>query len=435
MKIAAGIITWQDGPVLERAIASVRDACDVVILADGAIAGVDRQGLPTVTPGLRELPVDKVIGDSGGVWSSQSAKRTALLDEARAFGCDWLLQIDADERLKNAHLLRRWLVHYPGDTFPIPFQFTANADPVSLGAWKLLKVHRWMRIVSQGGYVEHVDGNVYAVWSQTGQRAPVGFERMLPWISHHPDERPPGRAAIRLGEWEGILEQRPPETMEIDLPGFAPPPISANAHRVLQVAEGNQTGGTMTEPNSEMYFCAQCGARYAGPGLCENGHPAAEVTQIVPEPATEAGNAAGATVETKVALVDVAAAPATSGEPDQAVSAPEPAPAVTEVPSPEPAPAEQVPAPSPPEGFVLTEGRVVLLQIAAGQYRPASVVKTWGQTKANLVVLLDGFNDDSYDLAAAGVYSRENGGLTGWATSRDYGDAVGSWITPQERAA
>lgn len=59
--------------------------------------------------------------------------------------------------------------------------------------------------------------------------------------------------------------------------------------------------------------------------------------------------------------------------------------------------------------FDLVEGRTVLLQIAEGEYRPATIVKLWGtspQSGVNLVV--------------------------GWATSSTYGERLGQFITPQE---
>jgi hypothetical protein len=86
------------------------------------------------------------------------------------------------------------------------------------------------------------------------------------------------------------------------------------------------------------------------------------------------------------------------------------------------------------DSFELIEGRTVLLQIAEGEYRPATVVKTWGPATANLVVFLDGQNDGAINLFAAGVTATP-GIPIGWATSRVAGDGIGQWITPHERAS
>jgi hypothetical protein len=81
--------------------------------------------------------------------------------------------------------------------------------------------------------------------------------------------------------------------------------------------------------------------------------------------------------------------------------------------------------------FELVEGRTVLLQIADGEYRPAIVVKVSSPETANLVVFLDGTNDAD---RLAGLYLRdyEPDALTAWAASRQRGESVGQWITPQE---
>jgi len=57
-----------------------------------------------------------------------------------------------------------------------------------------------------------------------------------------------------------------------------------------------------THPTSTVYYCDQCGTRYAGPGLCENGHPAAEVVKV----------GAADTAAADQAAADAAAATATA---------------------------------------------------------------------------------------------------------------------------
>lgn len=79
--------------------------------------------------------------------------------------------------------------------------------------------------------------------------------------------------------------------------------------------------------------------------------------------------------------------------------------------------------------FTPVEGRTVVLQIADGEWRPAQIVKVFTPSCANLVVFLDGSNDDRYDLHAAGVYRQsETQKCVGWGTSRVQGDGVGEWL-------
>lgn len=91
------------------------------------------------------------------------------------------------------------------------------------------------------------------------------------------------------------------------------------------------------------------------------------------------------------------------------------------------------------EAFTRTEGRTVALKIAEGQYRPALIAKCWGdpdksETCVNLVVLLDGSNDDYYDLRAAGVYRDGDSKCLAWATSRVQGPGIGQWLPRAPRA-
>lgn len=66
-------------------------------------------------------------------------------------------------------------------------------------------------------------------------------------------------------------------------------------------------------------------------------------------------------------------------------------------------------------------GENVIYCIAEGQWRPAVVVQTWGGSAANLVVFLDGGNDNRYPNTG------EDGALTVWKTSQMPGDLIGNW--------
>jgi hypothetical protein len=77
--------------------------------------------------------------------------------------------------------------------------------------------------------------------------------------------------------------------------------------------------------------------------------------------------------------------------------------------------------------FIPAEGRTVVFQIAEGQFRPAQIVRAWGQehsSAVNLLVFLDGSKDNRYSPDQFGTIN----GWTLWATSRTQGEAVGQWL-------
>ena len=61
-------------------------------------------------------------------------------------------------------------------------------------------------------------------------------------------------------------------------------------------------------------------------------------------------------------------------------------------------------------------------------YRPALLVRQWSPDLANLIVFLDGSNDQTL-RAKLGLGLNINDGTSyiAWATSRRKGDAVGEW--------
>lgn len=107
--------------------------------------------------------------------------------------------------------------------------------------------------------------------------------------------------------------------------------------RVLFVSESEaETGATDqgTAAGDPTWFCDQCGARFYGPGVCSNSHPANELKNIA---ATDAASN-GASDDTPAAT-DGAVTPDT--EPEPAAPAEPVAEPVTDVPAPaEPAPVE-----------------------------------------------------------------------------------------------
>jgi len=302
VRIAAGILTWQDGPeLLARAIASVAGVADELILCDGVVAGVDRGTLPALTTDWPLLPADTHLLSLPH--AMQSRKRTAMLLQARQLGCDWLLSLDSDECYHEGRVpLRTLLASWPSDAFPLRFLhgFTDAGKPELPAGWKLIRVSAWHAWVAGSCFLQHRNGGVYLVLGSI-EGAPDGY---LSYISHHPEERPVARRSLRLGPLEFELEAAPVGALELPAVGFAARSLlQPSAQPVIR-----QEGGTMAPEAT--YYCPQCGARFAGPGLCENGHPAAEVQPLEPAAAAEQGqDAAIAEPATVITPPVLAAAP------------------------------------------------------------------------------------------------------------------------------
>lgn len=320
MRIAAGILTWQDGPeLLGRAIDSVAAVADELILCDGVVTGIDRGTLPALTT---EWP-PRLVGTHLLTRRdyTQSVKRNCMLWEARRLGCDWLLSLDADERYHEGRVpLRTLLASWPGDAFPLRFRHGFDGVHIAEApaAWKLIRVAAWQGWVAGSCYLQHCSGGVYLVLGSI-DAAPEGY---LPRVTHHPGERPPARRAIRLGPLEFELEPAPADALELPALGFA-------ARSLLQPSARptiRQEGGTMSTVAT--YYCPQCGARFAGPGTCENGHPAAEVQPLDATAAAEIGQdpAVSEDAAAKVAEVTtptLTAAPPLTEPPVPAAAVPE----------------------------------------------------------------------------------------------------------------
>lgn len=227
MRIAVGIPVWQDYDLILRTLRSLRPLePDLIIVADGWIRDVVNPaggvaGLPATATRDERMRAIALTGPppcrwiSIDVWRSQSEKRTVLLDEARICDCDWLLQIDADEQLHNGELLRPMLEHVDErfGVFPVPFEYAPGEWYGTL--WKCVRVAAWRRWLAASDLLEDWNGDAWQVVTD-GNRAPHAAElvdadlrRGLPWISHHADERPAGRRAIRLGDLEHVLEPLP----------------------------------------------------------------------------------------------------------------------------------------------------------------------------------------------------------------------------------
>jgi hypothetical protein len=304
--------------MLDKTVESLGGIQDELLIADGMINAVPQSGLPLTEEHIGEWFPDAHI--SSHVWDSQSVKRTWLLEKARSLRCDWLLQIDADERLHNGDRLKAWLPTWGGDAFPIPFQ----VEPWQLlcATWKCIRVGAWTRVAAGGAYIEHVDGTVYCVVPPDG-RVPDGAEKFLPLLTHHPDERPPGRRDIRLGELENSLEPPPPDAPEYR-------PLDLRPRGLVQSPAVGATTNTV-------YYCDQCGARYGGPGVCDNGHTPNEVSPVGDDSSGDAGTAPDGAALASTGETTAATVP---GADPSATAAPEAVDA---------SPADPVPPPSIPD--------------------------------------------------------------------------------------
>ncbi len=258
MKIAAGIITWQDGDALDNCVESIRGVVDEIVIADGLIDGIDAGGLDPLTSriGLAEAAPDAIVRQ--GRWPTQSAQRNWTLDVARGLECDWLLTIDADEELRNASALRPWLEVWDYDAFPLPFYFTdvVNAQPCP---FKCLRVAGWKRYICQGSILENRAGEIVQLTGQGAWSDPAA--EGLPYLVHRPELRPLGRREIRLSEHELALEPYPDGVIPWAGPvQHTPPALLVDA---LAAAAGS---------SRPVWYCPGCGRRYAGPGSCMAEH-------------------------------------------------------------------------------------------------------------------------------------------------------------------
>lgn len=226
LRIAHGLFTWQDGrEALEACLRSTAGVVDELIIADGLIQGVDPAGLPFLSDlgwlvDADYLPAHVPI--SAKEWRSLSAACTWILHQAKMLQCDWLLFVDADQELHQPELLRTYLEAYPGDAFPISRVDNGTKRAVP---WQLVRVGAFERYVAGCFVVEHKHFGEMSL-------APEGMPELAPadapWLSHHPERRPPGRYKHRLGDLEVILEP-PPRVPQVKLFDIAP-------RRVLDIA-------------------------------------------------------------------------------------------------------------------------------------------------------------------------------------------------------
>ncbi len=283
LSIAHGLFTWQDGrPAVEAALQSTAGIVDHVLIADGLIHGVPDLGLPHLSEfswlqDARYLP--PYVPINAKEWTSLSMACSWLLERARVAGADWLLFIDADQELHNGELLQPWLEEWRGDVFPIPRQDSASNRIVA--PWQLIRVAAFRRYVSGCYVLEHMDGRVLSIVPEGPPPETLSRYLRVPWISHHPERRPPWRYHHRLGELETILEPPPSNRVVIapseliQLPRMSEP--TPEEEPVTEPAAPDPEVAASTPPVLPAYYCPGCGTRYFGPGTCVNQHAAIEL--------------------------------------------------------------------------------------------------------------------------------------------------------------
>jgi hypothetical protein len=224
LRIAHGLFTWQEPqPMMEACLRSTAGIIDELIIADGLVQGIDPGGYPFLSDlswlqDANYLP--RSVPISAKEWRNLSSMCTWILHKAKQLDCDWLLYIDSDMELHNGDNLREWLAAYTGDAFPITRVDNGlrHACP-----WHLIRVSAFSRYVAGCFIVEHERfGECTLVPDGMPELAPES----APWISHHPERRPPGRHEIRFGYMETILEP-PPHVPQVHLPGFSREPAAA----------------------------------------------------------------------------------------------------------------------------------------------------------------------------------------------------------------
>lgn len=220
-RIAHGLFTWQDGrTALEASLRSTAGIVDEVIIADGLIQGVDPGDLPWLSDlsflsTASYLPASVPV--SGKEWRGLSAMCNFILETARERGCEWVLFVDGDQELHDGARLREWLRSWPADAFPISRVDNGRPHPCP---WHCVRVGAFHRYLAGCWCLEHRRlGPVSLVPDRVAPMLPPS----APWLSHHPERRPPKRQAVtRLGQLEVKLEPPPDGVSALPVPSLLP---------------------------------------------------------------------------------------------------------------------------------------------------------------------------------------------------------------------
>ena len=310
-------------------------------MTEGLIEGVDPCGLPAhgdiswlalPLPWLPErIHISSHANEIGVTpWPSIGACANWILAKARQLDVDWLLNVEADEELHDASDLRARLAALPAGTLSVPLARVEPSGVIAACNWKLLNARLVARYLN-GHVVELHDGR------RIDLVAPGQIDIWPgPWLSHHPERRPPWRRHIRLGDYENVTDP-------IIREGLHPLPVSSMVASVSEIA-ADETAGVPA------WYCPGCGARYHASGSCAWGH---EPLALLLDPDVAAPAEAGATTTSGGADATVTLSEAAP----ESVETAEPAPDASPEPLPEPPPAEAEAAAAPAEPTTLDKAK------------------------------------------------------------------------------
>lgn len=193
----------------------------------------------------------------------------------KAHRAEWYLQLDADERLRNAELLAPILEGCKWNAHPLPL--LQEDGSLLLAPFKLVSTNCGAtRIVACAEYFQFNEGG--SVYCLAGYTAPEELRDnllQLPYLEHCPSDRPPSRRSERLSEDEPWLEPRPTSAVQWPLP-----PLT------LQGGVMKENDGAIVEyeKGDGTHYCPGCGKRYDTPGICtgndESGHAPVNVVKV-----------------------------------------------------------------------------------------------------------------------------------------------------------
>jgi hypothetical protein len=228
--------TYREGPLAAAAVRCLLECCDVVYACEGPAGPPHTDGSETVWP--KDLIRESRVSFTHGEWSSDAAKRNAMLERTRRYPAPvWGVYLDADEILIGA----RWLpdlihahdVNTPDGEDAAAIDLLITEVDGSVG-----RVHRVFRLdrleahllsMSQlkfRGLESVVTFPLIPVWRPGEEvtafnRPPLQGE---PHIHHRAYYRPPARAEHRLHQAE-IDEFRRLEQAEATRLGLPPSPV------------------------------------------------------------------------------------------------------------------------------------------------------------------------------------------------------------------
>lgn len=200
--------------------------------------------------------------------SHTEMRQYGMMVAREQYGADWVLQLDADERLHQGERLVEILQAYPGWAYPIPL--VQETGQVTWAPFKLIRSD--CEIEYRMEYIRR-DG---ILWVLTGY-APITLDDVpdgMPYIYHAPSIRKGDRSKDRLSTIEEVTDPSPPEATMY----YPPSPGGTMSEGVYEVnEEGEQTSDLP-------YYCPACGLRYGSPGTCtgsaEGGHEATPVEKV-----------------------------------------------------------------------------------------------------------------------------------------------------------